>query len=150
MSPTDTAVRIDPLALDNQICFALAIASRSVISLYRPLLEPLGLTHPQYLVLLTLWEKDNRTLGEIATVLQLDSATLSPLVKRLEALGYISRQRRTSDERVLDIALTERGRELRGAAEKIPPAMVERLDLELSELQALRDSLRGVIAAAQH
>src|SRR5215207_8377262 len=97
------------LSLENQVCFALAVASRSVNAVYRPLLEPLGLTHPQYLVLLALWDHSPRSLRELSTELQLEPATLSPLIKRLEAAGLVSRERSRSDERMLDITLTEAG-----------------------------------------
>ncbi|HWD95994.1 MAG TPA: MarR family transcriptional regulator [Acidimicrobiales bacterium] len=138
----------DPLSLERQVCFALVVASRSVLSVYRPLLEPMGLTHPQYLVMLALWEQSPRSLGEIAGLLQLDSATLSPLLKRLEASGLITRTRGNDDERRLDVELTTRGRELRREAEKIPPAIVARLGVEISELESLHGSLTKIIAAA--
>ena len=138
----------DLLALDRQVCFALVVASRSVLSVYRPLLDPMGLTHPQYLVMLALWEQSPRSLGEIAGLLQLDSPTLSPLVKRLETSGLITRTRSSDDERRLDIQLTSRGRELRREAEKIPPAIVAQLGVDVSELEALRDSLTKIITAA--
>ena len=101
--------RDDLLLLDNQLCFALVTAARNVVALYRPVLEPLGLTHPQYLVMLALWERSPRSLGELADALAMEPATLSPLVKRLEAQGRITRARRVGDERVLDIALTDEG-----------------------------------------
>ncbi|MDJ0375964.1 MarR family transcriptional regulator [Cryobacterium sp. PH31-L1] len=137
----------NPLALDNQVCFALAIASRNVIALYRPILEPLGLTHPQYLVMLALWDQSPRTLKGLGQTLCLEPATLSPLLKRLEASGYVRRQRRVADERTLDITLTERGVDLRSVAESIPPRVVEALNVPLEELAALRDALHRVIAA---
>ncbi|MBG6213208.1 MAG: MarR family transcriptional regulator [Cryobacterium sp.] len=137
----------NPLALDNQVCFALAIASRNVIALYRPILEPLGLTHPQYLVMLALWDESPRTLKGLGRALCLEPATLSPLLKRLETTGYVRRQRRLSDERALDITLTERGTALRAVAETIPPRVVEALNLPLDDLAALRESLHAVIAA---
>ena len=137
----------DQLALDNQVCFALAIASRNVIAVYRPILEPLGLTHPQYLVLLALWDTSPRTLSGLAQTLCLEPATLSPLLKRLETTGYVRRQRRAADERTLDITLTVRGEALRAIAETIPPRIVEALDIPLSELAALRSALHRVIAA---
>jgi len=90
----------DLLALDRQVCFALAVASRTVIGLYRPLLEPMGLTHPQYLVMLALWEHDPRSGRELARLLQLDPGTLTPLLKRLESAGLLVRRRDPSDERV--------------------------------------------------
>lgn len=114
----------DPLALDRQVCFALAVANRAVLSVYRPLLEPMGLTHPQYLVMLALWGKSPMAVKEIGQALQLDSPTLSPLLKRLEASGLITRTRSRADERQLDVDLTEAGVALRDEAEKIPPAVV--------------------------
>jgi DNA-binding MarR family transcriptional regulator len=136
------------LALEDQVCFALAVASRSVIALYRPILEPLGLTHPQYLVMLSLWERDPRTVRDLGEALELDPATLSPLLKRLEASGYITRTRNPADERALDVRLTRVGRELRAEAERIPHKIIERLDMPLEELDALRSGLHRVIRAA--
>ena len=135
------------LALDRQVCFALAVASRSVIALYRPLLEPLQLTHPQYLVMLALWERSPRSVKDLSGALRLDSATLSPLLQRLEALGYCTRRRSSDDERMLTVELTRRGRELRDEAEKIPPAVVERLGMGIGELTDLHRVLTRVIAA---
>src|SRR5881275_512364 len=119
----------DPLALERQVCFALAVASRSVIALYKPVLEPLGLTHPQYLVMLALWERDCRSLRDLADTLALDPGTLSPLVKRLEAAGLVRRERDRVDERLLAVTLTPAGRELRTKAEKVPSRIVDRLGL---------------------
>ena len=110
----------DLLKLENQLCFALVTAARNVVSIYRPILEPLGLTHPQYLVMLALWESSPRSLGELADELALEPATLSPLVKRLEAQGLVTRTRRAADERVLDLALTDAGRALRTSALEVP------------------------------
>ncbi len=139
----------DVLALENQVCFALAVASRSVNAIYRPLLEPLGLTHPQYLVMLALWERSPRSVRELGDELQLDPATLSPLLKRLEALGYVARRRSVDDERVLEISTTDAGAALRATAETIPPRVVDRLDMSLAELESLRGALHRVIAAAR-
>jgi DNA-binding MarR family transcriptional regulator len=138
----------DPLALDRQVCFALAVANREVVALYRPVLEPLGLTHPQYLVMLALWERDCRSLRDLAETLALDPGTLSPLVKRLEAAGLVRRKRVRTDERVLAVTLTPKGRELRTAAEQVPARIVERLGLPVTQLQKLNTALRGVIKAA--
>jgi MarR family transcriptional regulator, organic hydroperoxide resistance regulator len=138
----------DPLALDRQVCFALAVASRSVIGVYRPLLEPLQLTHPQYLVMLALWERSPRSVKDLSASLRLDPATLSPLLKRLQALDYLTRRRSSSDERVLVVELTPTGRALRAEAEKIPPAVVERLGLDVPELVELHRALTRVIGAA--
>ncbi|MBK0869496.1 MarR family transcriptional regulator [Saccharopolyspora sp. HNM0986] len=138
----------DPLALDRQVCFALSVASRSVIALYRPLLEPLNLTHPQYLVMLALWESSPRSVKDLSNTLQADSATLSPLLKRLETVGYLTRRRSADDERLLTAELTEAGRALRAKAEEIPYRVVEQLGMDVSELEALNGSLHRVIDAA--
>jgi DNA-binding MarR family transcriptional regulator len=138
----------DLLALDRQVCFALAVAARSVIALYRPLLDPMGLTHPQYLVMLALWERAPRTVKDLGAALQLDPATLSPLLKRLEAIGYVVRERDPADERQLAVDLTKSGRALRRKAEAIPPAIIERLGVPITELEDLRDALTRIIAAA--
>ncbi|MGN6446911.1 MarR family winged helix-turn-helix transcriptional regulator [Amnibacterium sp.] len=139
----------DPLALDRQVCFALAATSRSVIGVYRPILEPLGLTHPQYLVLLALWERSPRTARDIADTLYLEPPTLSPLLKRLEAIGYVSRERNPDNERELRIGLTERGRALRARAEEVPGRVVERLGVPLSVLEEARDRLSELLAATR-
>jgi MarR family transcriptional regulator, organic hydroperoxide resistance regulator len=141
---TDT----DPLALEQQVCFALSVAARSVVAIYRPLLEPMGLTHPQYLVMLALWQHSPLSVRDLSRLLQLDPGTLSPLLKRLEAIGYLRRERDPADERSLAITLTERGRALRSEAEKIPPAVVSRLGMPIEDLQRLHASLTQVIAAA--
>ncbi|WP_037141868.1 MarR family winged helix-turn-helix transcriptional regulator [Rhodococcoides fascians] len=138
----------DPLALDRQVCFALAVANRAVLAVYRPLLEPMGLTHPQYLVMLALWESSPRSVKEIAAALQLDSPTLSPLLKRLEAAGLLVRTRSRSDERQLAVELTADGAELRTQAENIPPAVVERLGVDITELEELRTVLGRINRAA--
>jgi DNA-binding MarR family transcriptional regulator len=139
---------MDPLALDRQVCFALAAASRSVIALYRPVLQPLGLTHPQYLVMLALWERSPRTVSDIGATLLLEPATLSPLLKRLEAAGLVRRARSVTDERALDVQLTSDGAALRARAEGVPPQIVERLGLPLAELERIRDDLTRLIEAA--
>ncbi|MCU1441950.1 MAG: MarR family transcriptional regulator [Cryobacterium sp.] len=137
------------LRLENQVCFALAIASRVVNGVYRPLLEPLGLTHPQYLALLALWDRSPRSVRELGQELQLEPATLSPLLKRLETAGLVTRQRSVTDERVLDISLTDAGVALRDQAATIPPKVIERLGMSVEELGSLRSSLWRVIGAAQ-
>jgi MarR family transcriptional regulator, organic hydroperoxide resistance regulator len=139
----------DPLRLDRQVCFALAVANRSVLAVYRPLLEPLGLTHPQYLVMLALWGEAPMSVKAVAEAIQLDSATLSPLLKRLESAGLITRRRDPHDERTLLIDLTDAGRALREQAEQIPPAVVARLGVSLADLEELRDVLGRVNAAAR-
>jgi len=138
----------NPLALEHQVCFALAIAARSVIALYRPVLEPMGLTHPQYLVMLALWEFEPVSVKDLSGMLQLEPATLSPLLKRLEAAGLLRRDRSRADERSLAVALTDKGRALRDQALEVPPAIVERLGMDVDELMDLHARLTKVIAAA--
>ncbi|MFC0507235.1 MarR family winged helix-turn-helix transcriptional regulator [Micromonospora costi] len=138
----------DPLALEEQVCFALSVAARSVVAVYRPLLEPMGLTHPQYLVMLALWQHAPLSVRDLSRLLQLDPGTLSPLLKRLEANGYVRRERDPADERSLAVTLTASGQALRARAEEIPPAIVARLGLPLAELRQLHGALTEVIAAA--
>ena len=138
----------DPLALERQVCFALAAASRSVIAVYRPVLEPMGLTHPQYLVMLALWERSPRSARAIADALLLEPATLTPLLKRLELAGLIARDRSDVDVRALAVRLTPAGVALRAEAEKVPAQIVERLGVDIDELERVRDSLTNLISAA--
>ncbi|QHG80854.1 MarR family winged helix-turn-helix transcriptional regulator [Rhodococcus rhodochrous] len=138
----------DPLALERQVCFALAVANRAVLAVYRPILDRLGLTHPQYLVMLALWERSPLTSKEVGQLLQLDSPTLSPLLKRLEALGLITRARSVADERQLVLELTDAGRALRAEAESVPGQVVDALGVGLDELQDLHAALVRVNAAA--
>jgi len=131
----------DLLRLDNQVCFALVTAARNVVSIYRPILEPLGLTHPQYLVMLALWESSPRSLRDLADELALEPATLSPLVKRLEAQGLVTKSRRESDERVLDVRLTPAGEQLRERALDVPLQVMSSVGTDAEALLALRDAL---------
>ena len=135
----------DLLALDRQLCFALAVASRSVIGAYKPILEPMGLTHPQYLVMLALWESEPRSLSALAELLRLEPATLSPLVKRLEAAGFVTRERSADDERQLAVRLTPAGRALRTQAEQVPPQVVAALGVDIDELMELHARLSSII-----
>src|ERR1700742_704264 len=121
-------VDVDPLALERQVCFALAVTNRAVLAVYRPLLEPLGLTHPQYLVMLALWDNAKAEGGplsvkDIARLLQMDSATLSPMLKRLQAQGLITRSRSETDERTTRVELTPTRRNLSTQALKVAPAV---------------------------
>lgn len=131
----------DLLKLENQLCFALVTAARNVVALYRPILEPLGLTHPQYLVMLALWEKAPRTLNELAVDLALEPATASPLVKRLESEGLVARQRSAEDERRLEITLTTAGAALRERAVDVPRRVMAAVGMDVDEIAALRDGL---------
>lgn len=137
----------DALELDRQVCFALAVASRSVIGIYRPILEPLGLTHPQYLVMLALWGDAPLRFRELADMLRLDPATLSPLVKRLEQSDLIERVPVDGDERTFALVPTEEGQALREQALAVPPAVVDRLGVPVDRLMALRDELSVLIDA---
>ncbi|MEU4645117.1 MarR family transcriptional regulator [Micromonospora sp. NPDC023814] len=138
----------NPLALEQQVCFALSVAARGVVAVYRPLLEPMGLTHPQYLVMLALWQYAPLSVRDLSRLLQLDPGTLSPLLKRLEANGYVRRERDPADERSLAVTLTPAGEALRERAEQIPPAIVERLGLPIADLRHLHTVLTRVIVAA--
>ncbi len=132
----------DGLTLDEQLCFPLYAASRAMTAVYRPKLEQLGLTYPQYLVMLALWERDGRSVGELGRALDLDSGTLSPLLKRLEATGFVQRRRAADDERRVDIVLTDHGRAVRARACAIPTEMAQAAGLTGDEAAALRTLLR--------
>jgi DNA-binding MarR family transcriptional regulator len=139
----------DPLALERQVCFALSVATRSVLSVYRPILEPMGLTHPQYLVMLALWGQSPLAVKELIEMLQLDGPTLSPLLKRLEAAGLVTRARDPEDERQLRIGLTPKGRALREQALNVPPAVVAKLGMSLGDLEELHKGLTTLNEAAR-
>lgn len=138
MVVTDTD---DLLRLENQLCFAVVTAARNVVAIYRPILEPLGLTHPQYLVMLALWERAPRTLNDLAADLALEPATASPLVKRLEADGLVVRQRSSEDERRLEITLTDAGAALRARAVDVPRQVMAAVGMGIGDIAALRDGL---------
>ena len=132
----------DMLKLDNQLCFAVYSTSLAMTRLYKPLLDKLGLTYPQYLVMLVLWEQDGPTVSELGERLSLDSGTLTPLLKRMEAAGLVQRQRDAQDERRVRIALTSAGQALRAQAEFIPACILAHSHLPLSEVQALTHQLQ--------
>jgi len=146
MAPSDPE---DMLALERQVCFALSVAARNVVAVYRPVLEPLGLTHPQYLVMLALWQHGPLSVKDLSGLLQLDPGTLSPLLKRLEAAGLLRRERDATDQRNLALALTDKGRALRAEAEKIPAGIVERLGMPIEDLMSLHGALTRVIGASK-
>ncbi|MCW2130940.1 MarR family winged helix-turn-helix transcriptional regulator [Arthrobacter sp. VKM Ac-2550] len=141
--------RDEDLLLEHQLCFALSVASRSVIGAYKPVLEKLGITHPQYLVMLALWEKSPRMVKDLGEALAQEPATLSPMLKRLEAAGLITRDRIPGNERALAIGLTVKGKALREDALSVPGAMLQRLGLDREQLVALNESMRDLITAAQ-
>ena len=136
---------LDPsLLLDEQLCFALYAASRRMTAAYRPLLDALDLTYPQYIVMLVLWEQDGLTVRELGERLQLDSGTLTPLLKRLEQAGLLGRRRRQSDEREVEITLTNAGRKLRERAAEVPRCMAEKLCMSTDAFVHLRDQLKSL------
>jgi DNA-binding MarR family transcriptional regulator len=137
------------LSLDDQLCFALYSASRAVTARYRPLLEDLGVTYPQYLVLLVLWEEGPTTVRGLGSRLHLDSGTLSPLLKRLEAAGYVTRRRRVEDERSVEIGLTSAGEQLRDKALPLPGRICEASGLDPAAAMALTATLRALTAHVQ-
>lgn len=137
------------LHLEDQLCFALYSASRAVTAAYAPLLEPLGLTYPQYLVMLVLWEGDGASVKAIGEQLALDSGTLTPLLKRLEAQGLVRRARSSEDERVVEIFLTTEGKRLKQRARAIPEQLVCRMGISVSQLGRLRDELRALTRATR-
>lgn len=137
----------DDLLLEQQLCFALTVASRSVVGAYKPVLEKLGLTHPQYLVMLCLWESAPRTLRSISEALAQAPATISPLLRRLEEAGFVTRQRVDGNERTLAVGLTPAGAALRQQAIAVPGTMMERLGLTREQVGALHKSMMGLIAA---
>ena len=132
----------NPQHLDEQLCFALYSASRAVTRAYAPLLEPLGLTYPQYLVLLVLWERDGVPIKQLGERLALDSGTLTPLLKRLAAQDLVERRRGEDDERVVRIHLTAAGRALRSKARKVPMELACRAGYDLASERAMRELVR--------
>ena len=137
----------DDLLLERQLCFALSVASRSVVGAYRPVLEKLNLTHPQYLVMLALWEESPRMVRSIGQALAMESATLSPMLKRLEALGLLTRTRVPGNERALAVELTAAGTALRAEALQVPSTMMERLGLTREQVDTLNDAMHSIIRA---
>lgn len=139
----------DDLLLEHQLCFALTVASRSVVGAYKPVLDQLGLTHPQYLVMLCLWESSPRSVRDISGALAQEPATISPLLRRLETAGFITRQRVAGDERTLAVNLTPAGAALRQQATAVPGTMMERLGLTREQVRQLHGSMLELIAATK-
>lgn len=143
------AAQDDPLRLDRQVCFPLYAATNLINRLYTPVLRELGLTYPQYLVLLVLWEAAPQTVGSLGSRLYLDSGTLTPLLKRMEGAGLLSRARDPNDERRVVVTLTERGKTLRSQALHVPETMANGYNAE--GVDALRESVRDLVSIlAQH
>jgi DNA-binding MarR family transcriptional regulator len=139
-----TAPSIQWLQLDQQLCFALYSTSLAVTKRYKPLLDPLGLTYPQYLVLLCLWEQDGASVSGLGQRLQLDSGTLTPLLKRMEAAGWITRERAHEDERRVHVHLTDKGHALKSQAAQIPACLLEALNCRLEDVQTLTQQIRAL------
>ena len=131
------------LCLDEQLCFPIYAASNLIVKAYRPFLTPLGLTYPQYLVMLVLWEKECVSVGDLGQILHLDSGTLTPLLKRMETSGLINRSRDPNDERRVLISLKDKGRDLSAEAEKIPKELTK--NIEFDNLSQLRDELKVLV-----
>jgi MarR family transcriptional regulator, organic hydroperoxide resistance regulator len=148
MSTIVRSAQTDEVRLNDMVCFALHAASRAVTSTYRPLLEPLGLTYPQYLVMSTLWEQGDKTVGELVDLLQLDYGTMTPLLKRLEKRQLVRRTRSPDDERTVVVALTEDGSALREQAKDIYHAISDKFDFSPKRAQAARELLQSIIARA--
>lgn len=137
------------LRLDDKLCFSLYAASRAVTAAYAPLLAPLGLTYPQYLVMLVLWETDGVSVKQIGERLALDSGTLTPLLKRLEAQGLLARERSTEDERVVEIHLTADGKKLKQRAKTIPEKLFCKFGAPVEDIITLRAKLQALAAATR-
>jgi MarR family transcriptional regulator, organic hydroperoxide resistance regulator len=144
--PARPAAVADWLQLDQQLCFALYSSSLAMTKLYKPLLEPLGLTYPQYLALLVLWERDGLAVGELGERLFLDSGTLTPLLKRMEAAGWLQRERAAEDERRVIVTLTPAGRALRQQARAVPRALAKASGCSAQELVELTQRLQHLRA----
>jgi DNA-binding MarR family transcriptional regulator len=135
------------LRLDSQVCFPLYAASNLITRLYRPLLDDLSLTYPQYLVMMVLWEKSPCTVGEVGQQLHLETGTLTPLLKRMEAAGLVERRRDSSDERRVLVTLTRQGEELEAQARSVPRTLADNLSMPVRELETLRDAVNGLITS---
>ena len=139
----------DPLALEAQVCLALSAAARALVGTYRTLLEPLGLTHPQYLAMLALWQHGPMSLAGLAARLHLEPATASPLVRRLEDRGLVARRTDERDERALLIELTDAGAAMRAQAVGVPAAMLDRLGIDVDEAARVRDTALRMLDACE-
>ncbi len=128
----------DLLKLDKQLCFSVYVLHREIMQCYRPILKNIGLTYPQYITMMTLWEKDDVMVNQVGEILQLDNGTLTPLLKRLESKGYLERKRSKEDERVVKINLTEKGLKLKQNASFIPIELEKAMNLNLEEMEQLK------------
>ncbi|KNX78956.1 MarR family transcriptional regulator [Pseudomonas sp. 250J] len=145
----DTQAPCDALLLDNQVCFALHSTSLLMTKVYKPLLQALGLTYPQYLAMLVLWEQDGLTVGEISQRLLTDPGSLTPLLKRLESEGLLKRSRSREDERVVLVQLTDQGRALQAEAQRVPPCILQASGHSAEQLRKLQADLLALRAQLQ-
>lgn len=135
----------DLLKLDKQLCFSVYVLHREIMQAYRPILNDIGLTYPQYITMMALWEKDDLTVNQLGEILQLDNGTLTPLLKRLESKSYLTRTRSKDDERVVKIQLTEKGHQLKEKASCVPLQILESLQLSVDDMQQLKSLSDKVI-----
>ncbi|MFH7018860.1 MarR family winged helix-turn-helix transcriptional regulator [Flavobacterium sp. FlaQc-47] len=138
-----------PLQLEKQLCFPIYVIAKEIISLYRPFLDEIDITYSQYLVMMVLWEKDGWTVNQIGEKLYLDSGTLTPLLKRLEIKGFITRKRKKEDERVVQVFLADEGRNLQQKACEIPAKMQEKLNLTTEDLLELKETVQKILNKIQ-
>jgi DNA-binding MarR family transcriptional regulator len=138
-----------PPKLENQLCFPLYVIAKEIISLYRPFLDEIDITYPQYLVMMVLWEKDGLTVNQVGEKLHLDSGTLTPLLKRLEVKGFVIRKRKKEDERVVQVFLADEGRNLQQKACEIPVKMQEKLNLTTEDLFELKETVQKILNKIQ-
>ncbi|MFV0418000.1 MAG: MarR family winged helix-turn-helix transcriptional regulator [Dysgonomonas sp.] len=136
---------LDELKLNNQLCFPLYALSRQITNLYRPLLDRLGLTYPQYLVLMVLWENKSATVKQLGELLLLDSGTLTPLLKRMETNGLVIRRRSKEDERIVNILITDKGEQLEKTAELIPSTLKKQMEMTDMQLINLREQICNIL-----
>ena len=135
----------EELKLANQVCFPVYTLAKEIVNLYRPFLDKLNLTYPQYLVMIVLWEQGEQTVSELGEKLNLDSGTLTPLLKRLEQKEFISRTRRSSDERVVQISLTQEGDRLQTKAVQVPQQLAESICISIDDFKNLKISIENIL-----
>jgi DNA-binding MarR family transcriptional regulator len=135
----------DQLHLSEQVCFPVYVFAKEIINQYRPLLEALDLTYPQYLVMMVLWEQEAQTVNQLGEKLKLDSGTLTPLLKRMELKAFISRDRSTVDERIVNISLTEKGKAIKEKASCIPTQLMESMDVSMEDLTTLKNIITKIL-----
>ena len=139
----------DSLTLQNQVCFPVYALAKEIVNRYRPLLEDLDVTYPQYLVLMVLWNEEEQTVGQLGEKLLLDSGTLTPLLKRMEQKGILNRSRSPEDERVVKLSLTEKGKAMKEKAKDIPCRLMESMKISEEELLELKTIITKILNKQQ-